>query len=418
MSKTILFLALLPMLMASGQPDKKLYVNKVKSICPTADIIEIEVKDDYVEIEYWCNSRFFEVGLNHRQEIIYNESEAEIPDNIMNTIQKRLDKNHYGWVIDEVSMITYADTSFYKIELLRNGIEENVYFTTDGRNYKIKNMIADEEWNQDELLRYDAFRNAPYDFLNPNKVYDLPEVLKEVLGIALYDEQTIFCVQDELGIVFKYNLQNEEIEGIHRFTDKGDFEDLAIVGDFVYILRSDGTLFYFNHKQYNGKVEQVMVPSNCMNIEGLFYDQQSKTILMACKDEPVNAKGNKRLIYNFSLGEKIKSEIAITINLNEINDFIEKKYVGLTRNKVFFNPSAIATHPITGEQYVLSADNRMLAIYHDSQLKDIYPLPSEIFYKPEGIDFTASGDLLISSEGIKKGELDGQILHFTNKSNR
>ncbi len=413
MSKTILFLALLPMLMASGQPDKKLYVNKVKSICPTADIIEIEVKDDYVEIEYWCNSRFFEVGLNHRQEVIYTESEEKIPDMVMNTIQKRLDKNHYGWVIDEVSMITYADTSFYKIELLRNGIEENVYFTTDGRNYKIKNMIADEEWSHGELLRYDAFKSASYDFLNPDKVYDLPEVLKEVSGIALYDDQTVFCVQDEIGIVFKYDLQNEKIIDMHRFTDLGDFEDLAIIGDTVYVLRSDGTLFYFNHQQFKGKVEQVIVPSSCMNIEGLFYDQKSKTMFMACKDEPVNAKGNKRIVYRFPVGEKIVSETAVSIDLEVINDFFSQKYGRWDKSKVLFNPSAIAVHPITGEKYILSASNRMLAIYEQGKLKDIYPLPSEILYKPEGLDFTPTGDLLISSEGIKKGELDGQILHFS-----
>jgi hypothetical protein len=274
-------------------------------------------------------------------------------------------------------------------------------------------MIADEEWSHGELLRYDAFRNAPYDFLNPNKVYDLPEVLKEVSGIALYDEQTIFCVQDELGIVFKYNLQDEKIMGMHRFTDLGDFEDLAIIGDTVYVLRSDGTLFYFNHHQFKGKVEQVIVPSSCMNIEGLFYDQKSKTMFMACKDEPVNAKGNKRIVYRFPVGEKIVSETAVSIDLEVINDFFSQKYGRWDKSKVLFNPSAIAVHPITGEKYILSASNRMLAIYEQGKLKDIYPLPSEILYKPEGLDFTPTGDLLISSEGIKKGELDGQILHFS-----
>ncbi len=37
------------------------------------------------------------------------------------------------------------------------------------------------------------------------------------------------------------------------------------------------------------------------------------------------------------------------------------------------------------------------------------PLPADIYYKPEGLSFYENGDLLVSSEGDKKGFIKGTI---------
>ncbi|MBE0654819.1 MAG: hypothetical protein IH594_13540 [Bacteroidales bacterium] len=102
-------------------------------------------------------------------------------------------------------------------------------------------------------------------------------------------------------------------------------------------------------------------------------------------------------------------EIAFMIDLDEMDKMLNEKYPELAMEKVQFNPSAIAVHPLTNEKYILSATQRMIAIYRDKKLIDLFPLPSELYYKPEGLDFTEIGDLFISSEGMKKGYLDGQI---------
>lgn len=44
-------------------------------------------------------------------------------------------------------------------------------------------------------------------------------------------------------------------------------------------------------------------------------------------------------------------------------------------------------------------------------LKVVYPLPGELFYKPEGISFTNEGDMYISTEGNKKGYV-GEQIHY------
>jgi hypothetical protein len=48
----------------------------------------------------------------------------------------------------------------------------------------------------------------------------------------------------------------------------------------------------------------------------------------------------------------------------------------------------------------------------------VTPLPAEVFYKPEGLAFFPNGDLLISSEGDKKGVAKGSIMRFAYKAGR
>src|SRR5690606_4731101 len=118
----------------------------------------------------------------------------------------KLDKKYYGWVIDEFSLVKTTDTSFYKAEMIKSGIEENVYFTLDGKYFKSKNIVVNESWNIESLSHSQYYKDAPYNFLHPDKTFDLPEILKEISGIALADNNTMYCIQDETGIVFKYDL--------------------------------------------------------------------------------------------------------------------------------------------------------------------------------------------------------------------
>lgn len=395
-----------------AQHEKKAYINKVKELCPTADVVEVEIKDDYVEIEYWCENELIELGLNHQKEIIFTEKEAVIPPDVMRKIQQKLDQRYYGWVLDEYAQVTLPDTTFYKVELLKSGVEENIYFTIDGKYYKTKNVLVAENWGLENLEKYVHYQHAPYSFLKPYRVLNVPEILKEISGIAWAGENTLFCIQDETGIVFKFNIESETLTGMMRFTDLGDFEDIAVKGDSVYVLRSDGTVFYFNHVRFDGQYTQRLVPVSCMNVEGLSWNHSDQTFLIACKDQSISAQSSKRSVYTFTADKMHQPGLGFVIDLDAINAMLDKKYPGLTKSKIPFNPSAIAVHPLTNQQYVLSADHRLLAIFDGEKLIDLYPLPAEMYFKPEGLTFNENGELFIASEGIKKGYLDGQIFHF------
>ena len=80
--------------------------------------------------------------------------------------------------------------------------------------------------------------------------------------------------------------------------------------------------------------------------------------------------------------------------------------------KLEFNPSAIAVHPVTHDIYLLSTrDNKCMAVYsHQGILKAFQYIDAELMPQPEGICFSPDGKLYISSEG-KKGE-PGNLFEF------
>ncbi|KAF0236374.1 MAG: hypothetical protein FD181_2811 [Prolixibacteraceae bacterium] len=389
----------------------------VKKLCPEAKIIETEFKTGYYEIEFLCNNERIEVLFNDDFELIYTEKEVKISDEVFKKIQKKLNKSYEGWTFDELHLVETKDTSFYKVEMMKTGIEENVYFTTDGKYYKPSNLIFNENWTTDNLSV--AFNNEklPYNFLKPNKTFEMPEILREISGIAMGSENMIYCIQDETGILFTFDTKQGKITDMLRFTDIGDFEDVAINGDLAYVLRSDGTVFSFNYKNFDGKATQTIAATNGTDVEGLFFDRQKNLLFLACKTSPVNGNNDYRVIYEMAPDNIHKTQISFSISNNEINKMIAKKYPELASvsNVYQFNPSAIAVHPLTSEKYVLSALNRLLAIYKNKKLVNVFPLPSEIFYKPEGLAFSPDGGLYISSEGIKNGFVKGQILYFERK---
>jgi DNA-binding beta-propeller fold protein YncE len=78
-----------------------------------------------------------------------------------------------------------------------------------------------------------------------------------------------------------------------------------------------------------------------------------------------------------------------------------------------FAPSGIAIHPATKDIYVISSAGKQLLILSAAgKIKSSHKLNSKHFTQPEGISFSANGDLYISNEG--KGG-NGNILLFRYK---
>lgn len=383
------------------------YINLVKKSCSQADILDFEYRADYVEIEYLCDNIYYEVGISDNK-ILFKESKADESEIPVEKINRKLEKKYAGWILDEISLVELADTSFLKVEIVKDGLEQNLYFTLEGKWYKANSIVVSNKWNVKNLSKSSLYRDSEYNFLKPNKIYDLPEILKEISGISILDSTKILCVQDELGIVFEYDLAGETLTKVNRFTDIGDFEDITISGDNVFALRSDGNIFYFDYKK-KGKIYQKMLSINAMNFESLFYNNSDGYFYFASKDALLNQKESKRYIFSFKFNESNNPKVYLESNIIDIKNILSKELKTLGSDDIIFNPSAIAIHPLTNDFYVLSANDRLIAIYDKNGLKNVYPLPAEIYYKPEGIAFYPNGDLLISSEGDKRGLVKANI---------
>lgn len=267
-----------------------------------------------------------------------------------------------------------------------------------------------------------------YDVGNPDARYKLPSYLEEISGLSYYGNGKIACVQDEKATIYIFNLEKEKIIDKYEFGDDADYEDIAIVGKTAFILRNNGQIFRIeNFKKKEFKVKKFKTPLNAKNdTEGMAFDPLTNTLLIACKGSPSLEKENLyegyRAIYKFDLEEEeLNKKPHFLINLEQLDSYIDHnvfskfsikvaKRLRLIESETSFQPSGIAIHPIYGEIYIISSVGKLLIILdRRGKVLDVKALDPKIFRQPEGICFSPSGDMFISSEG-QGGK--GYILKF------
>ena len=255
-----------------------------------------------------------------------------------------------------------------------------------------------------------------YKLSSPEKSYTLPPTLNEISGITFLNENEIACVQDELGIIYIYDLRTEKITKEYKTNLVGDFEGITIVGNTIYLLRSDGVLVeYPDFRSPNMKIKEYFLNLPSLNNEGLCYDMKNYRLLIAAKIKPGQAAENRdiRHIYSFDLKTKVPNNTPIIkLNVADIETAALKfdipiryktnKKTGEKINMFNFRPSEIAVHPINGNTYILSANDKLFLILDkEGAIKNLTALDPKLFNKAEGLAFLSDGTMLISNEAQK-----------------
>ncbi len=267
------------------------------------------------------------------------------------------------------------------------------------------------------VLLTSAFRYATpasnYNLSSPLKTYVLPPSLNEISGITILNQNELACVQDELGIVYIFSLKEGKIVQEYHTNLVGDYEGITLVGNTLYLLRSDGVLIeYPDFRSPNLKIKQYLLNLPSLNNEGLCYDMQNYRLLIAAKVKPGkgNADRDIRHIYSFDLKTKAPNnnpilklqldEIKTTaVNLNLPIPYRTNKKTGAKINAFNFRPSEIAVHPIDKNIYVLSANDKLILILNkEGVIQNLLALDPVLFNKAEGLAFLPDGTMLISNE--------------------
>ncbi len=258
--------------------------------------------------------------------------------------------------------------------------------------------------------------SAGYDLSRPESVSILPDTLHEVSGLTDIDANTVACIQDENGVLFLYDLVSNTIKEQFQFHIDGDYEGVTRVGDAMFILRSDATLFEvdnYRRKDFTLHTYPTAIPAK--DNEGLCFDEAYHRLLIACKSKL--GKGaefkDKRAIYAFDLHTKqLLPEPVFEFDVQVIKEFAAARNISLpqrtvkrsgeatTESLLKFKASAISVHPIRNELYLLSASDHLLFIFDmKGQVLHVEALDPKMFNKAEGITFMENGDMLISNEG-------------------
>lgn len=250
--------------------------------------------------------------------------------------------------------------------------------------------------NEEQIPETSVSRS--YDFTNPSQKMKLSKSLKEISGLSYYKDNQLICVNDEEGKIFIYDLAQEDIIEKIDFGKSGDYEGVEFVGDEVFAMKTNGKIKAFS---INGGSERNIDCTNpdVIEYEGIGYDAQTNNLFLATK-EHVKAKDDEKLIYGYDLTKN-----QLTIRFTITKDLVRGK-----NGKADFRPSGIAVHPLTGDIYIVASQGKKLLILtREGAKKDLIELDDKLFRQPEGICFTPSGDLYISSEGDDK---KGYILKF------
>lgn len=256
--------------------------------------------------------------------------------------------------------------------------------------------------------------NLPYDLAQPSDTFLLPYELVEVSGLSFLAPNQLILVQDEKGSLYQYDEPSETVAREFRFGKSGDYEGVELVGEKVYVLKSNGKISEIsgfledteaNTQQYDNALDSDH------DTEGLGYDPVRNQLLIACK-EPYVAQGrevrNQRAIYGYNLStHELSQSPVFTLKLEEIEVFLkaygpQEEWATDFRpdKKSSCKPSGIATHPISGNIYMIASVGKMMIVLNPAyQVIGIYPLPRAQFSQPEGICFSPEGHLYISNEG-------------------
>ncbi|NOS84805.1 MAG: hypothetical protein HOP31_06670, partial [Ignavibacteria bacterium] len=237
--------------------------------------------------------------------------------------------------------------------------------------------------------------------LSPERV-NLPSELLEVSGITFTDDNRMFAHGDEDGDIFEIDPSGSNI--IKKFhlgsllVVKGDFEDITYVNGKFYLVESNGKLYEFSEGN-NGEFVKYKTYKTFLtgknDVEGLCYDNETNSLLLACKGSGGKDYGKDKTVYSFSLDNlELDQTPRFIISAKDIkNNSVEGK----------FNPSGIAKNPISGSFYVIAAQgNTLLEISKNGEVLDQADLPEKIHVQAEGIAFKNDGTLCISNEGREK----------------
>lgn len=289
-------------------------------------------------------------------------------------------------------------------------------FSCEAKNNKEKSATPDGG----TISQAKKLEALPYQLNTPQETYRLPGSLVELSGMQSIDDKLIACLQDEDGVIYLFDREQQKVVREISWGPGGDYEGIAGDSQDLYVLKSDGTIFKVSN--YNSSPALTVrkwktKPEKSCDAEGLFL-MDGAVLLLACK----GGKDNLRNIWAFDLEkERLQERPFLQISLAALENAVlsssldrfslgVKKLLDPKGESGILAPSGIAIHPHTKDLYIISAASKLLVVFTAAgELKNITALPASIFIHPESITFTPAGDLLIGNEG--KGA-EASILFF------
>lgn len=239
---------------------------------------------------------------------------------------------------------------------------------------------------------------------NTPKSYVLPRPKKMILDKKVNETSGLFYLQNEAAMITVADNKQK----IYRITQDGevnpyfeadigpqeDYEDVVKVDSTIYVLISNGAIVAVKPTGSGLQVDKYPFWSTGKNdFETLYYDPESKGLIILCKSCEEERGKNIRTAYRFDLaGSRFETKPFYTISSKEVRN-------SLKDGKVDFEPSAAAIHPLEKRLYILASSGNLLIITDlKGVVQNVYRLNPTLYPQAEGITFAPNGDMYITNE--------------------
>jgi hypothetical protein len=365
----------------------------VKAVYPNATQIEWEEdkKGDF-EAEFISDGQKVELRIDHEGIIVRSEvqiEDTELPKIIVDSLQRK------GLIrITRALKIKEGSTQSYYVIALTSTERLKLSFDRTGKLISETKIASNKKPSLNIPFRSSGLSHYDYK-------WELPSILTEISSFTLINASTIACVQDELGVIYLYDLNSSSIIREIPFAPAGDFEGLTLVRNDLWALRSDGLLYQImNYTDEKPKVKEHLSSLPLpQNFEGLCYDKKNYRLLIIPREYDT-ADSTAKGVYSFSLtNNEFSSKPIFKIDLNHS---VFSSIPGKGKTAVLM-PSEITIHPITSKIYVTDARNAQVLILNEkTEIEKLISLDRNIFVKTEGIFFNQKGEVYFSNEGKKQ----------------
>ena len=227
----------------------------------------------------------------------------------------------------------------------------------------------------------------------------LPESLEEVSGLALTADGRLFAHGDEVGQVSELDYRRGVL--VKQFTLGRnplleDFEGIAIAGERMFLLASNGKLYEFREGANGDHVDYVIHDTHLgheCEFEGVAFDPDLNALLLACKNVGTKHLHGDLVVYAWSLANgDVSTKPQIVVPLKEV--------VGSNQwNSI--HPSDITRDPATGNYVVVAAQEKaLITLTPAGRVVSASPLPANLQHT-EGVAITTDSLLILSDEAGK-----------------
>ncbi|WP_276480680.1 hypothetical protein [Paraflavitalea pollutisoli] len=223
------------------------------------------------------------------------------------------------------------------------------------------------------------------------QVIVLDKELIEISGMFYLPDTRIAAINDEDGKIFLINSTTGDYT-VTKFGRKRDYEDIVMVGDYYYVLESNGNIHRVPTAQPNTENEIEFPREKKIEFESLYHDPNLGKLVLVSKEQRETKKGV--ITYTFDMDSlQFSDTILYEIRRKEIHKWQKD-------NNGQFKPSAAAIHPILKRLFIVASVGKgILQTTLDGKIEGAWQMNPDQFPQPEGICFAPNGDMFISNEG-------------------